>query len=148
MAPLPFEIPPEAAEWNHPITHADYTKLLAGHTPRDMDDKVLMKTEVLSAQNTTLFHIYHGWKPREVVRLEIVAGDPGNVEGKEWARIVRIWWRKEYVGQDDMTEAEAKKSAVATCNRVLGCEIEYGEGDEGGNEEFVEEGWKKREDQG
>jgi hypothetical protein len=134
MAPLSFETPPETAPWNHPITHADYTKMLAGHMPRDMDDKVWIRTELPEAQSNAIFHIYHGWKPREVLRLEIVAGDAENTGAAEWARIVRIWWRKEYKGEEDMTEGEAKMCAVNTCNHMLGCGIELGDGVEGDEE--------------
>ena len=144
MAPLPFETPPETAAWSHPITHADYTKILQGHMPRDMDDKVWIRTEAPEAQSNAIFHIYHGWKPREVLRLEVVAGDAEDTGAGEWARIVRIWWRKEYKGQEDMTEVEAKMCAVNTCNNMLGCKIEHEDEDESevgeeGDEDEVEE---------
>jgi hypothetical protein len=131
MAPLPFETPPETAAWSQPITHTDYTKMLQGHMPRDMDDKVWIRTESPEAQSNAIFHIYHGWKPREVLRLEIVAGDAENTGAAEWARIVRIWWRKEYKGEEDMTEGEAKMCAVNACNNMLGCGIKHGDGGEG-----------------
>ncbi|OSS54472.1 hypothetical protein B5807_00525 [Epicoccum nigrum] len=130
MPPLSFETPPETADWNLPITHADYTKLLAGHVPRDMDDKVWIQTEVPEAPSNTVLHIYHGWKAREVLRIEIAAGDANDTEAREWASIVKIWWRKEYKGEEDMTEGEAKMFAVNTCNYVLGCGIERGDGAE------------------
>ena len=143
MAPISFEKTPETAEWNHTITHDDYTKMLNGHTPRDMDDKVWIKTEVLEAkseaQGNAMFHIYYGWKPREVVRLEIVAGNPDNTEAKEWATIVKIWWNKDFSGQEPMTEEEAKQSAINTCNNMLGCKIEHEDGDEDESEDESED---------
>jgi hypothetical protein len=125
MPPIPFETPPGTAEWNHTITHDDYIKMLNGHTPRDMDDKVWIKTEGPEAQSNAMFHIYHGWKPREVIRLEIVAGDPNNTEAKEWATIVKIWWKIDFPGQEPTNEKGAKKSAINTCNYMLGCKIEH-----------------------
>jgi len=140
MPPIPFEDPPGTAEWNHTITHDDYTKMLNGHTPRDMDDKVFIKAEVPEAQsNAAMFHIYYGWKPREVIRLEIVAGDPNSTGTKEWATIVRIWWKREFVGEEPMTVEEAKKSVINTCNSMLGCEIEHEDEDEGETKENEDE---------
>lgn len=101
--------------------------MLRGHTPRDMDDKVYIKTEGPEAPESTnaIFHIYYGWKPREMIRCEIIAGDPDNTEAKAWATIIKIWWKKEYVGEDDMTEEDAKTSVINTCNNMLGCQIEH-----------------------
>jgi hypothetical protein len=147
MPPIPFETPPGTAEWNHTITHDDYTKMLNGHTPRDMDDKVWIKAKVPEAQSNAMFHIYYGWKPREVIRLEIVAGDPNNTEAKEWATIVKIWWKKEFLGEEPMTEEEAKKSAINTCNNMLGCKIEHEDEDKGETEENEDED-KKEKDKG
>lgn len=149
MPPIPFEAPPGTAQWNHPITYTDYTKLLNGHTPHTMDDKLFIKTEIPSSQtpNTALFHIYYGWQPREMIRLEIVAGDPKDTGAREWATLGRIWWKREVrgEGEQDVTEEEeeAKRSVVSTCNYVLGCEMEFGDGEEGesggGGEEDQEE---------
>ena len=149
MAPIPFETPPETAAWNHPITHADYTKMLAGHMPLNMDDKFWVKTKAPEAQeNNAILHIYHGWRPREMIRLEIVVGDANNTEAKGWANIVRIWWRKEYRGEEDMTEEEAKMFAVNTCKYKLGCEIEHEDGVEGGTEEEESEEEEEEEEEG
>ncbi|KAJ4352288.1 vacuolar membrane-associated protein iml1 [Didymosphaeria variabile] len=131
-------------EWNHTITHDDYTKMLNGHTPRDMDDKVWIKAKVPEAQSNAMFHIYYGWKPREVIRLEIVAGDPNNTEAKEWATIIKIWWKKEFSGEEPMTEEEAKKSVINTCNNMLGCKIEHEDEDEGETEENEDEDKKEK----
>jgi hypothetical protein len=147
MPPIPFETPPGTAEWNHTITHADYTKMLNGHTPRDMDDKVWIYAKVPDAQNNAMFHIYYGWKSREVIRLEIVAGDPNNTEAKEWATIVKIWWKKENSGEEPTTEEEAKRSVVGTCNNMLGCKIELEDEDKGETEENEYED-KKEKDKG
>ncbi|KAJ8114686.1 hypothetical protein OPT61_g3500 [Boeremia exigua] len=139
MAPIPFEAPPGIAEWNRTITHADYTRMLQGHSPRDMDDKVWINAKAPEAGSNAIFHIYHGWKPREVMRVEIVAGDPNNTEAEEWATIVKIWWKKEYPGEEPMTEEEAKKCAVNTCNHMLGCKIEHEDDGEGETKEDEDE---------
>lgn len=94
-----------------------------------------------------MFHIYYGWKPREVIRLEIVAGDPNNTEDKEWATIVKIWWKKEFLGEEPMTEEEAKKSAINTCNNMLGCKIEHEDEDKGETKENKDKD-KKEKDKG
>lgn len=135
MPPIPFETPPGTAQWNRTITHDDYTKMLNGHTPRDMDDKVWIKAEVLEAQSKAIFHIYYGWTPREVIRLAIVAGDPNNTEAKEWATIVKIWWKRKLSAEEHMTEEEAKKSAINTCNNMLSCKIEHEDEDKSETEE-------------
>ena len=113
--------------------------MLNGHTPRDMDDKVWIKANELTAHSKAMFHIYHGWKPREMIRLEIVTGDPNNTEAKEWATIVRIWWKIEFLGEQPMTEEEAKKSTINTCNNMLGCNIDHEDEDTGKSEEIEEE---------
>jgi hypothetical protein len=68
--------------------------MLDGHSPRDMNDKVWIKKKVLAAQikaqSNAMFYFYCGWNPREVVRLEIVAGDRNDTEAKEWATVVKI----------------------------------------------------------
>jgi hypothetical protein len=143
MPPVPFEAPPGTAEWNHAIAHDDYTKMLNGHTPRDMDDKLLIRAEVPEAQSNAMFHIYYGWKPLELVRLEIVAGDPNNTEAKDWATIVKIWWKKEFEGEGSMTEEEAKKMTINTCNYTLGCKIEHEDNDKGETEENEDENKKE-----
>lgn len=147
MPPIPFETSPGTADWNHPITHDDFTKMLNGHTPRDMDDKVYIKAKVSEAQSTAMFHIYYGWKAREVIRLEIVAGDPNNTKAKEWATIVKIWWKKEFVGEEPMNEEDAKKMTINTCNHVLDCKIEHEDEDEGETEKNEDEN-KKEKDKG
>ncbi|KAH6629796.1 hypothetical protein C7974DRAFT_193118 [Boeremia exigua] len=138
----PFETPPETAEWNQTITHDDYTKMLNGHKPRDMDDKLWIKAKVHEAQSNTMFHLYYGWNPCELVRLEIVAGDPNNTEAKEWATIIKIWWKKasseeEHTTEEEPTteEEEVKKSIIVTCNNILGCKIEYQDEEKGETEE-------------
>lgn len=118
--------------------------MLNGHTPRDMDDKVWIKAKVLEPQSNAVFHIYYGWKPREVIRLELVAGDPNNTEAKEWATIVRIWWKRVLPGEETMTEEDAKKSAINTCNSMLGCNIEHEDVNRGETEESEEEDKKER----
>ncbi|KAL1612005.1 hypothetical protein SLS60_000228 [Paraconiothyrium brasiliense] len=140
MAPLPFETSPATAEWDRTITHEDYTKILQGYRPQQMEDKCTVVADAPEdAQGNTILHVYFGWKPREEISLEIATGDPNKTDAKDWATIVTISWKVEHPGGLTTSEEEAKTTAINLCNNLLGCELEEEDGsgseDEGKDED-------------
>jgi len=114
---------PATAQWDLPINHTDYTKLLKGFQPQDMDDKWLCLTDEPDAQGNTTVHAYRSWTGQEMISLAVVAGKPNEIEAKsnEWGKITTISWRER---PGEITEEEAKGWAVGICRRGLGCDLE------------------------
>jgi hypothetical protein len=148
---IPFETPPAMAQWDRPITHQDYNKMLKGCKPKSMEDKWNIKMDAPEdAQGNAILHLYFGWTPREEFSLDIVAGDPNKTEAKEWARIVKISWKVDFPGGLTVDEEEAKTVVIRLCNNLLGCTIEdeddYDYGDEDEDEDEVEDKHKDKEE--
>lgn len=114
---------PSRAQWNQPLSHSDYTKMLRGFTPADMDDRWMIITDTPDKQGNTVVHVYRSWTSIENFSLTILAGDLEKTEGKAWAAIVEIAWDKHPGGQE-VTEEEIKELASGLCRGLLECEFE------------------------
>ncbi|KAF1979531.1 hypothetical protein BU23DRAFT_594777 [Bimuria novae-zelandiae CBS 107.79] len=113
--------------------------MLKGHKPRCMEDKIRIETEAPEdGQANTVLHIYFDWTPREIIQLDIAAGDPNRTEAKDWATIVKISWKMDMIGEPPITEEKAKVRAIRLCNNVLDCAIEEEE-DEDEDEDAEED---------
>jgi hypothetical protein len=117
---------PTTAQWAHPLTHSDYSKILKGFLPRDMDDKWMIVTDTPDADGNTVVHICRSWSSNEHYSLSIAAGSSNDIEAKDWATIAEISWSKESLGYlgEETTEEEAKESAIAFCKHFLDCTME------------------------
>ena len=113
---------PSRAQWNQPLSHSDYTKMLRGFTPADMDDRWMIITDTPDKQGNTVVHVYRSWTSIENFSLTILAGDLEKTEGKAWAAIVEIAWDKHPGGQE-VTEEEIKELASGLCRGLLECEF-------------------------
>jgi hypothetical protein len=101
---------PARAQWNHPLSHSDYTKMLRGFKPADMDDRWMIITDTPDKQGNTVVHVYRSWTSIE------------KTGGKAWATIVEIAWDK-YPGEQEVTEEEIKELAPRLCRGLLECEF-------------------------
>ncbi|KAF2656309.1 hypothetical protein K491DRAFT_692153 [Lophiostoma macrostomum CBS 122681] len=113
---------PQTAEWGRKITHSDYQKMLKGSMPEDMDDKWMVITDKPDAQGNTVVHLCRSWTNKEVYSYTVEAGDPNSTEAKDWATIVKVSWPEIWAGEE-VTEEEAKESAIAFSRGRLGCDM-------------------------
>ncbi|KAF1976330.1 hypothetical protein BU23DRAFT_551787 [Bimuria novae-zelandiae CBS 107.79] len=105
---------PTTAKWDVPLKHAEYTKILKGFQPRDMDDKWLIHADVPDTQGNTTVRFFRSWTGYEQIALDIVAGSPSETDADIWAKIVSITWdKRNEPGTFLSTEEEAKEVAVA-----------------------------------
>jgi len=114
---------PATAQWGRTLTHSDYSKMLKGFSPQDMEDRWMILTDTPDAQGNTVVHAYRSWTSDEHFSLTIAAGNPNKTEAKDWATIIKISWI-EKSGAIETTEEEAKKFAVGLCNGLLGLSLE------------------------
>ncbi|PVH98710.1 hypothetical protein DM02DRAFT_30481 [Periconia macrospinosa] len=110
------------AQWGRSLTHSDYSKILKGFGPQDMDDRWGIQTDTPDAQGNTVAYLYRSWGSVVQFSLTITAGDADNTETKDWAKIVTISWN-EQPGYQKVTEEEAKESSVNLCRGLLRCEM-------------------------
>lgn len=144
---------PATAEWDRTISQEDYNKILKGYNGRTMEDKWKLKADTPETpQGNTTLHIYFGWDPHERIALDIVVGDASRTDAKDWATIVKISWAEEELGtKEQISEYDAKTSAINLCNHFLDMKLEdedpdeYEDLDEDGKpvEEEKEEGKQK-----
>lgn len=111
---------PATAQWGRTLTHSDYNKMLKGFMPQDMDDKWMVITDTPDAQGNTVVHICRSWTSQEHFSLTVAAGNSNETGAKDWATIVKISWN-EQSGGVQITEEEAKESAVNLSKGLLGC---------------------------
>lgn len=103
---------PATAEWDVSLTYAEYTKLLKGFTPRDMDDKWVIFADLPDASGNTTIRFARSWTGREQISVYLIAGDPSRTDVDTWAKIVTIMWEKrDEPGAFLSTEEEAKEVA-------------------------------------
>lgn len=114
--------------------------MLQGYRPGSMEDKWFVKTDKPEdAQGNIVVHAYWGWSSLEMIALTVTPGDPSKTDGKDWATITQIAWRKVWPGnEEEMSEAEAKRNGVGFCNHLLKCSLEE-EDEEDDDEEDEEE---------
>lgn len=113
---------PARAQWNHPLSHSDYTKMLCGFMPADMDDRWMIITDTPDKQGNTVVHVYRSWTSIENFSLTILAGNPEKTKSKAWATIAEIAWDK-YPGEQEVTEENIKELAPSLCRGLLECEF-------------------------
>ena len=114
---------PATAQWGRTLTHSDYSKMLKGFSPQDMEDRWMILTDTPDAQGNTVVHAYRSWTSQEQFSLTIAVGNPNKTEAKDWATIVKISWN-EQPGEIQITEEEAKEFAVNLCKGLLVCGLE------------------------
>jgi hypothetical protein len=133
---------PATAQWGRPITHSDYTKMLKGFFPPDMDGKWAVATKMPDAQGNTVVSVCRSWTSTAQYVLTIEAGDFEDTKAKAWGKIVKIDWNILFgvsvAEQEDgvqISEKKAKKNGVGACKWLLGCEMEGEDEDEEEGEE-------------
>jgi hypothetical protein len=117
---------PSTAPWCIPLSRADYTKLLGGFAPRDMDDKWRCYADEPDTKGNTAIHLCRSWTGNEQFILTVVVGSSNEAETKagRWATVTKIAWRRVNVEGTYITEEEeAKETAFNICKGVMGCEL-------------------------
>jgi hypothetical protein len=116
---------PATATWNLPISHSDYSKILKGWSPRDMDDKWMFCADEPDTQGNTIARICRSWTSSEQLSITIAAGDPSEIGtiNASWAKITQISWVKVFAGLP-VDEEEAKDMACRMCKGMLRCDLE------------------------
>lgn len=101
---------PATAEWDRPLTRAEYNKVSMGFSPQDMDDKWVIFADEKDAEGNMSIRIARSWTGRELFRLEIRVQPSGGTESDIFAKIVKFTWQRSegYAG----TEEEASEIAT------------------------------------
>jgi hypothetical protein len=118
---------PKTAQWGRPVTHSDYSKLLKGFMPQEMEQKWMVITDTPDAQGNTVVHICRSWTSSERYSLTIAGGNPDETKAKDWATIVKVSWHKEetaYATGELVNEDEVKDLVVRMCQGLCGCALE------------------------
>ncbi|KAI9781911.1 MAG: hypothetical protein M1835_004150 [Candelina submexicana] len=110
---------PATAMWGLSISDTDLEKLKVGFEPQDWDDKWHVWTNE-SQTGTISIHFARSKTLREFYILVVKLSD-GSSSGSD-AKIEAIIWEQNK-GGIRMSEEQAKKEAVITSRRLLGCEI-------------------------
>ncbi|KAI9674937.1 MAG: hypothetical protein M1822_008999 [Bathelium mastoideum] len=109
---------PAAAPWDVSISDADFEKLKAGFTPRDMDDKWVFRVTDLDQSGNISIHLVRSWTDTE---LYVLAVKPRH--GGSNAKIEAITWEQSK-GGIHVSEVQGKKDAVILCRAILGCDFD------------------------
>jgi hypothetical protein len=102
---------PSTAPWNVPISSTDYSKLLNGFRPQDMDDKWYLHADEPDAQGNFILHIDRSWTGHEQMALIV---QPTRISEIQWVLL------REAYGD----ESDVKKFAKSMCRGFLGCDLE------------------------
>lgn len=105
---------PVKAAWDVSLTKSEYAKLLKGFTPQMMEDKWTCQAEKPDSYGNTVVHLAGGWGAFGMYELKIRGGNP--------ARIVQIKWETD---KENISEHQAKKSALNLCDSLTGTELRH-----------------------
>lgn len=114
---------PESLPCDLKASGSNFTKLLRGFQPSDMDDRWMCRSDGPDAHGNVVVHFYRSWTGRESFQLKatVAAPDDGSAQDQV-ARITELVWDKESTAAG--SAEEAKVQAFAVCRAVLGCEME------------------------
>jgi hypothetical protein len=105
------------------VTYSSYANMFEGFQPKDMDDKWAVIVDDPDAQGNTVVRVIRSWLSEEFFTLTIEAGNFGNTEVEEWAKIVDISWTPNFFQSRVIDEAEAKRWAKSMLKGCMGCEF-------------------------
>lgn len=125
MKIIPIEAPRRAA-WRRPFSYSDYTKMLKGFSPEDMDQRWAIQTDQPDVQGTSVVHICRSWTGHEYYAFTITAGKHDQKDATRWGVITEIIWMKKDIVSEDVSEAQAKETAVNWSRALMGCELADG----------------------
>jgi hypothetical protein len=100
---------PATAAWDVPISSEDYSKLLAGFSPEEMEQKWAMAADTPDAAGATVLHIVRSWTGNEQFSVKL---DPTKISEIQWSK------------SGPFDEAQAKNLAKALCRGWLDCKLE------------------------